>query len=363
MTIYYVNYFLNMIIGSLIFRGNPRKATRNQKKVYLILTCISLGLICGLRSIDVGYDTYSYYSIFLKSANEVGKLFDNNTYVEIGFFVLCGMIRILGGDFQILLILTSFFIVGSCCIFIYRHSENVLMSVFIILSFPYYYSSFDIIRHFIACSFFLLAYKYVESRNLKKFLIYIIIGSLFHKITFIFILFYFLYDMKFNVKFIAVSSSISLVSLLYADRIFLMLALAFGKAQDIVSSGWAGEHGGGIKTSIMYIVIFVIALILYINKKEHPKKDEQAIKHMYIMFCVSVIFLNARIMTRIIMFMVAMVSISMPTLFNKKEINSLRKYKTHLLLFMAFIAIGVFYHWFMLDVNWQNIVPYVADWR
>ena len=170
MGIYIVSFILNMLFGlSLNMKLNGQydynELNNNiiKRKIYLFITALQLGLLCGFRADVMAYDTEEYRIIFDMCPDSWGTLFDKTSYVEVGFRVFCAFIKIFGGNFQTMLIISSLCVMGSCCIFIYRHSKDILFSVFIIISFPFFYSSFDIVRHFLATAFVLLGYKYVEN--------------------------------------------------------------------------------------------------------------------------------------------------------------------------------------------------------
>ena len=80
---------------------------------------------------------------------------------------------------------------------------------------------------------------------------------------------------------------------------------------------------------------------------------------IYTLFILSIVFLQARIATRYIMLFAGLLSIAIPGLFSNKK--SLKSKGTSLRL-VIFISIGLFYHMFMLQTNWQNVVPYIPFW-
>ncbi len=329
------------------------------KAIYLTITALQFGLLCGFRSFAMAYDTAAYLEIFNTTPSSWNNILNNKLYIEIGFSVLCSIVKIFGGSFQTLLIITSLFTIGSCCLFIYRHSENVLLSVFTIVSFPFYYSTFDIIRHFLAVSFLLLGYKYVIERKPLKFLMFIFIGSLFHKVCWLFIPIYFMFRLKFSAKNTITALIITVISLVFIEDIAVYLSDIFDKGSG-VEDGWINSFGGGIRTAFMYLVVFIIALVLFSNIKERTTKDYVAMNFILLLFLFSVLFINARIMTRFIMMCIPFLSISMPQILDSKRINDNLTYQ---FCFLGFLLIGVVYHIFMLLTNWQNVVPYIPFWE
>lgn len=365
MSVYIVSFILNMLLGTLLI---PNKSTasilscesiRKRKVVYLFLTTIQLGLLCGFRSTKMAYDTAAYEMIFELAPGSWNHIFDKSSYVEVGFRMLCSIIKIAGGDYQTLLIVAALFTMGSCCIFIYRHSKDVLFSVFIILCFPFFYSAFDIIRHFLATAFLLLGYKYAVEQKPIKYLFFIVLGSLFHSIAWLFVPLYFLKNLKWNWLTAVLSSIITLALYIYIVPISIWISDMLEKG-DGVSSGWIGEYGGGVKTAIMYGIIFLIAVFAYFQFKEKNKEDDLAVNYTLLMLIFSILFINARMFTRLIMTMVPFLAIAIPQLLDKSRFRSDKDYYV---LKIGTVFLGLIYHGFMLLTNWQNVVPYIPYWR
>lgn len=361
MTTYIISFLFNMILGGLMF-SNTRYLNQERidkrKKWYLLITTLQLGLLCGFRASSVGYDTDNYIMMFDLVPGTWSRILENPYYFETGYSVYCAIIKILGGTAQTVLVLSSLFIVGSCCVFIYRHSERVVLSVFIIVSFPFFYSSFDIIRHFMATAFFLLGYKYIEEKRFWKYLLFIATGSVFHSFAWIFLLYYFIGKIKWNWVSFAAAIIGTLIAYVYIEDIAVMLGGWLGKG-DGIKSGWIGDYGGGLKTAFMYFALLIVAIFAYSNLRGKTKADMMAMNHVLLMFIFSLLFINARMMTRMIMTQTAMLAIACPRLLDGKRFVHKGTYN---ILFLAFIAVGIGYHYFMLTSNWQNVVPYIPYW-
>lgn len=360
MSIYILAYILDIVLGFLLLNGR-NMCNKNNKKLYLIITTLFFGLIAGFRSVSVGYDTASYQDIFNRIPASIYDALNVDFREEIGFVLLISLIKSLGWNFQALLIITSVFIMGACCIFIYRHSTNVLLSVFIILSFPFYYSSFDIIRHFLATSFILLGYKYILKKNFIKYLLFIFLGFLFHKVAIVFIPLYFIDRFKFSILSIGLILFVSFILFVYLDDLVKILILVMGKSDEYLNSMWFGTDAGGNITAVMYLVIFIISCIAFNNIKKRSINDRLAVAYTFILFVCSLIFINARIIIRIMMSMIPFLSISIPQLLCDVQRMYLKSNRNILLAF--FIVIGVAYHFFMLITHWQNVVPYIPFWK
>jgi len=93
--------------------------------------------------------------------------------------------------------------------------------------------------------------------------------------------------------------------------------------------------------------------------KDKSRKDMCAVNYVLLLFVFSIIFINARMMTRMIMTSIALLAIAMPQLLDASRTRSLQN---RLLLKTGFVVIGLGYHAFMLLTNWQNVVPYIPYW-
>ena len=356
METYIAVFIIEMLLGFLVLGKHPQIANNTRKIVYLLLTSLILGTTGGLRSSLVGFDTENYYIAFLRTSDSLQRIFDNPQHIETGFAALCTIIKVLGGNFVHLLLICSFFIVGCFSIFVYRHSSNVLLSIFILLCFPYYYSSFDIMRHFVATSFLLLAYKYILNGKFIKYSIFIIAGAIFHKTALIYIILYPLLRTKWSTKLMWSVFAIGVIIMIYATAISLYIVEETG-TYGTIAEVWVGKNAGGSLTALMYFVIFIMAYLLRKNLVVPSRADIYLIC-VLLLFVFAFIFMRTRIVVRYIMTFAGLLAVAMPNLLytGKSKDNGQKE-----ILFFLFIIIGLSYHAFMLITNWQNVVPYIPS--
>ena len=347
-----------MLLGIFILGWHPQNSSNRKKIVYLVFSTVILGTLCGLRSSLVGYDTETYYTAFLRTSETIRDIFDNQQHIETGFAALCTLIKVLGGNFTHLLLICSFFTVGSFSVFVYRHSSNVLLSIFILLCFPYYYSSFDIMRHFVATSFFLLGYKYILNGNFVKYSIFVVAGCIFHKTVIIYLLLYPLLRLRWSSKLMWTVFMIAGLIMFFAPVISLYIVEETGNYGTILES-WVGKDAGGSLTALMYFVIFIIASILRKNL-EMPSKADINLICVLLLFASAIIFTRSRIVIRYVMTFSGLLAVAMPNLLYSYK--SREKRLNGLILFL-FIIIGLLYHTFLLITNWQNVVPYISSFE
>lgn len=355
MNIYIIVFVLEMFLGIVFLGRTPRKAGKKRKVLYLIVTTLLLGTLGGLRSSLVGYDTESYYIAFTKTADSLSRILDNDQHIETGFAALCTLVKVLGGNFTHFLLLCSFFIVGSFCIFAYRHSSNVLLSVFILLCFPYYYSSFDIIRHFVATSFLLLGFQYILKGSFKKYAIFILLGAVFHNSALIYLILYPLLRAKWS-KTLSVLLLAAAIILMFYSQLFANLVVEETGRFGTIAEEWVGGYSGGVLTCIMYFAVFMIVYFANRNKMIFSKNDNVWVICTFLLFICSIVFIEARIAIRYIMVFSGLLAVAVP---NMLEITTARNKSLNTLLITSFVFVGLSYHAFMLLTSWQNVVPYI----
>lgn len=333
---------------------------RRNKKVYLLLTTLQYGLLAGFRSTDISYDTSAYEIIFNRMDTGWSNFSSNTSWMENGYYVLCLAVKTVGGDFQELLIVSSLFIVASTSIFVYRHSKDVVLSIFFLVSFPFFYTSMDIIRHYIALAWFLLGYKYVEERKFFKFLIFLLIGAQFHSFTYLMIPIYFLYKLKWTKLSVFIYVIVTTLIYFFVENIAIAVSTMIGKSVANFSY-WIGDSAGGFKTALMYVIFAIIISIAYHNILKKNKNTDLALNSTMLLLASAVIYTNARLFIRVLVAILPIVAITIPDLIcDKKNVVSEKK---RVLSKYAIIIIGLLYHMYMLLVNWQNVVPYVPYWE
>lgn len=371
MFIYIFAFIVCMLLGIVMLPKNSlRKDSVRKKQSYLIFVTLFLGLIAGFRSLSVGYDTYSYSLIFDEIwIGSLKQILDSASRLELGFVIWCAIIKGLGGGYQWLLISTSLFIMASFSIFVFRHSKSILWSIFVLLCFQYYYSSFDIMRHFMATSFLLLGYKYVEQRRIVPFLLYILLGSLFHKVAFIFIMFYFIPLIKWNKVMVFIGIIAILILNLFVSRFSVELGLLLGKGDYTQSHDglqWVGAYSGGEKTFFLFLIVFLLMYYAYgINSKLHlvnEKTNNISLTLCFLMVMFSFFFINAMIMTRFIMTSSAFLAIALPNILIPDGQSAISHSKLKKIALIV-VFLGITYNIFLLSMNWQNIVPYIPFWQ
>jgi len=150
--------------------------------VWLPLFIIFLVLVAGLRY-GIGTDYESYIEIYQRVPPPLDIGFSDIQFVEPGFLLLCIIAKSIFGSFVFVSIATSLIIFINLFFASKRFNINPLLSIPVYVSLFYLSHQFNIIRHGIAMSFVWLAISYIDEKRFLRFLLFILLGSLFHKIA------------------------------------------------------------------------------------------------------------------------------------------------------------------------------------
>lgn len=172
--------------------------TKNTKNFFFgKIAFIMLFIMSALR-FDVGWDYGSYYNLIQKNIEfydaQLGRLEPlNQLLIKISQYF----------EFTQFYFITTSLII---CFYFYRtlknYSSNFAVSSLLFLSLPiFFFSSLAIIRQFTALAIVFYAFRYVESRQLFKFLICLTIATLFHKSAIIAFPLFYLFLWKPHVSF------------------------------------------------------------------------------------------------------------------------------------------------------------------
>ena len=238
------------------------------KKLYLWIAFSLLFFLSAFRSIEIGNDTSYYvnmYKYYGNSSNFVSISylfsFENiiNSRIEPGYVLLNMVLNIFSKEYILLFIVTSLFILGTWKKHIQKNSEIVWLSVLLFFNLRFFYFTLSGLRQAIAMSIILISYEHLKKRNLKLFVMQVLIASLFHLSALVFLIAYPLTKWKINFKIVGIYFLIASLGYLSFDKILNLLLPIFPKYQMYLSSSYLD---GNIRT--MSIINFLIAFVISI---------------------------------------------------------------------------------------------------
>lgn len=233
---------------------------QKNKKYYLIMMFVILTFFSGLRGIDVGIDTKSYVAIF----NQVNMqpLMDsfNNSRIENGYILLNYVVGRFTDNPQAILLITSIIINYSFARAIYKYSDNVAISTFIHVMF-FYNSTMNLIRQYIALSIFLFGLDYLLRKDRLKFILVVLVASLFHSSSLILIIFViatsdYLKEKKWLMGSVIVLASFGVYNFEYLVNVFVNFFPVYARFLESSISTASSD------ISIINLILYIILLVL-----------------------------------------------------------------------------------------------------
>lgn len=201
--------------------------TRINKKQITSLLIFLLWVLMALRSWDMGINDTSgtYYFAFQKCCNiscsEALRLnvFINEPLMTFYTWSIAKLFR----NYQVFLALSCAIPLIAVYQYIKRNTNDPLFGIVVFFSFFYFYESF-LIKQMLASSIVLFSLQYLHQRDLKKYIIFIIMAGLFHKSAFVLL---FLYPLckfvKFNKYFFAFVIASMFIGITFGHTILNLL--------------------------------------------------------------------------------------------------------------------------------------------
>lgn len=238
-----------------------------------IALCAVLILFSGLRfKVGADYENYVFWWRDLASASY-------NIKVEPGHYLIVLFTHSIGAGYQLQFLIYSFFTILLIALFIEKNSINKELSwlIFICIG-PFYISTFNGMRQWLAVSLFAFSLIYVKKGQFSKYLIINLVATCFHYSSIIMIPVYFILKAKKN--------GLPIILLMFIS-IFALSNL--GIVGNLMSSFGAGEFsdiGKNTRMDFSYSVFLILAIGVYIFFKlfkDKEKKDDLVYRNLNLM--------------------------------------------------------------------------------
>lgn len=255
-------FVLFALILLLAFLG-----VQSHRNIFLKLIFVVFTLFAGFRY-KVGVDYPNYVKIFQK---EEGYLAN-----EIGFQYILDFLRLIGGTYQLMFLCLAVIMNVLVYKIIKYYSSNVWISVLIYLCIaPFYFSTFNGTRQYVAIAVFLYSLRFLDKNMLKKYLLINLIGAIaFHySLLFIAPLFPFIKkELSLRLKIILVLGVFLINSVVKLLVFYTPYAFYFKIEKEIEIS------------AITYILMILLVPILLFEKKFNYF-DHKTVLFNLIFFC------------------------------------------------------------------------------
>lgn len=186
---------------------------------------------------------------------------------NIGNAVLRKIVAEVFKDPQWYFIITSLFIITSVCICIKNNAESYFFPIFFFITVGMYFTSHNITRQCVAVAITLFSWKYIFTRNLRKFLLVEFVACLFHISAIFFLPMYFIAALKFKNKDVFLYLIIFVI--LFALRLPIIRFF-----QRFIYSEYVGNAYGVTASNpvrLILVSVYVLYFFIYLNGKKRGK--------------------------------------------------------------------------------------------
>jgi multisubunit Na+/H+ antiporter MnhG subunit len=357
---------LFILFSAFFFYSKNDKSHFKQKNLgYALLIFLLLFLFAGFRSVLIGNDSISY-SIDFKYLDIISPFWSAEGRFEPGYQYFSKFIKIYVSDDTLWLFLISSFLIQFFFVrFMYLNSKILWVSIFLFVTFQYYFFFVSAIRQAMAQIICLIAYDCLKKDKLKSFYTFVLLAFTFHYSALIFIILPLFKNIKFTLK------KGLLIGLITAI-LFVLLAPFLEYAIKMVSYGndyleqteGVSDDFSRIGAIFMALMSFVIVLFtLFFDYHKNTKKNISARYEFWsalLCLIIGVLAIKFGILIRFTyyfgIFSVIMIPNVIATIMNKKT-----KY-----LITTFWIVITFFNIFIIlyfRPEWFNFYPYKFYWE
>lgn len=328
------------------------KQARNDKLRYYILFVLALFPLFFVAAVryDVGTDFfYTYVPNFYKILN--GEM----PYSELGFNVLNKFIQLFTSNPQWLFVVTAFIFTFVLLQTIIKYSENVSLSVIVVLLSCIFFVFLNNMRQSIAVVFFLRAFPYIVKDEFLKYTACIFLGCLFHLSAILMIIPCIFVNLKFFRKnFLAFAIIITLCLPVLCQ--VMKAVLIYTKYSYFFESDFNNNNANSV--NIIYNFIFFV--MSYIVLKDKILKDKVAYALLVMQFLafwvssVSLFISISEMIARITVYFQVFQILLIPYCVKSQD----DKAGKVIYLSSYLLAYGVYLLYFIILKGYHQVLPY-----
>lgn len=277
-----------VLILCIMFLMISKRCNNKGRKIFIIMSATILLIFSNFRGsilggIYKGNDYDSYQNWFFTIENVKISLTND---VLFNLLMLC--VYKLTGCFEVFVFITSLISIYGIYKFAIDNSKNYTLLIYYFITFGMYELGLSAIRQFLAISIFLMSFKFIHEKKFLKYLIGIIIASMFHSSAAILIFIYPFINLKIklNKKIIMLVILALLAMILVKYGIFQNILIKYVPNYIYKYANIGEELNSNYTVFLIATFIFIISLIFSNIRKELWKFDN--CKFLYL--CLLMVF-------------------------------------------------------------------------
>lgn len=342
-------YNVLFVLLFFLFLLSYTKVGKAYSGFLLTVAGISLFSVAAFKDPSVGSDSESYLNFF----ENIESLSDNRFYsgTQVGWYYY-SLFFYKYLSFNSFLCCNYAIIIGGFCYFFYKESRNRLVSVLLMFLLCFFTSSLNIMRQYIAISIVVVGLTMINSSRIK-FIVCVLIASLFHFSALMALLFLFAKD---KISIASKKIVLSVVGLSFIVGFFMTNTLRpimqHLVVLDSINSGVSGyvDQFGGERNIVTNLLINFMFVLTYICSRN---RNSLYLKSYFIYIVLSNMLGSMEQGNRLFLYFHMGILIAIP------EISrSIRKVAPRYIYNIVFIIYGIGIWYMTMNVNSGGVVPY-----
>lgn len=350
----YVLILIVVIILGMLLKPNSDK---KRKKLYLIIVFGMLTIVAAIRSYKVGIDTEQFVNAF-QYINRIPFKNAFNVRYEAGFVIFCRILGIFSQNIQMFIVATSIIIMPLIGRFIYRNSNDVMMSSVLFITLNQYAMYMNASRQAIAIAIILFGYEFLKDNKYVKYIICILLASLFHQTAIVMLVLIPLRKLEYSNKMYFLTIVIGGISLLIADKIF---NLGISLFKTYAGYGQSIFYESSLLAGSINAIIVLLALTLGMFFKKDSDKE-----YHFLAYVISILFIIDMTVIKINIFVRLATYFSIFNIIWISKVCSVIKDKNQRVLVKYIIYVCFILYWIIVSIyrpEWYGVIPYSTFWR
>lgn len=334
------------------YRGITKQ--KFNEKVLKIMSLFLLAFM-GLRHLSIGADTSSYCKEYL-----LYKYYSWNMVFKQGtnyaFYVFNKIISILFPDTYVAyLFIVALISVVALYHFLKKNADNVIFSEVLLFSLGFIYFFMTGIKQTLAISILLYAYEALKKDNIFRYILLVLLATLFHNTALVFIVALFIKKFKFKKIYLAISPVFIVLAYKYQSQIFAFVKIML-QDKYYFSYGTVYSSSSNLTGLLIQICIFATSLILLWRRLKYDKEATLLLSLYTVGMCFQAMTFVLGEFFRVSMYFSIFGVILLP---KAMSVQTFRQQK-----FISFITCLVFILYFLFfSGNDPNYIPYHFFWE
>ena len=262
-----------------------------------VIPVLILIIFAGIRY-GIGTDYKQYQILYENTINSNGYVIDFSSN-EYGFIFLMKFFNILHIDYNTFLIIVEAITLIIFTYSIKKMSIEFTISILAFICLGLYGNTFNIIRQMLAAAIISIGIPYIQEKKLKKFIIIVLIASLFHISSLIMIPLYYLFTRQYKKAFLAIiPGAILMMNILgitnHIYNFIMGLNIIPSKYVALYTTGKLTEMKFDTIYTVIITVIYYIYYFVYINRMDYTKinTQEKIFNNIFFIFVLNVLIAN-----------------------------------------------------------------------